>query len=153
MKELTYKGELLFHKVSTNQSVLEKLKKELSDCKFKYTQLQTELATAENDGAKLRKLKESQSVNFGEIIDDLITIVFETTVVEEGGERVELESLQTFADLVEKITIAVEKGQSFKVDFTFMNVEDIEGGRLRVTSGQDKMKPLTGEKFEKSKIF
>ena len=109
---------------------MDKLKKELCDAKLRYTQLQTDLSTAENDGAKLRKLKESQSINFGEIVDDLITIVFETTTIEEGIERKDIESLQTFAGLVNKLSTAVERGQNFNVKFTFMNVEESERGIL-----------------------
>lgn len=139
--------------MSTNQTLIDKLKTELVDAKLKYSQLQTELSTAENDGAKLRKLKESQSINFGEIVDDLITIVFETTTIEDGTEKKELESLQTFGDLVDKIATAVDRGQSFNVSFTFMNVEETERGKFWVNSGQnDKLKPLTGDKFGSSKI-
>ncbi len=142
---------MLFHKVSTNASLLDKLRKDLVDAKVKYGQFQTELATAENEGVKLRKLKESESMNFGEIIEDLITIVFERSVYEDGVERKEVESLQTFAALVERISDAVDKGQNFKIDFTFMNVDDCEGGRLQASSGNEKPKPLKGDKFDKSK--
>lgn len=153
LRELLEKADILFHKVSTNASLLDKLRKDLVDAKIKYGQFQTELATAENEGIKLRKLKESESMNFGEIIEDLISIVFERSVYEDGTERKEIESLQTFAALVARISDAVDKGQNFKIDFTFMNVDDCEGGRLQASAGNEKPKPLKGDKFEKSNFW
>ena len=120
------------------------------EAKLKYGQFQTELATAENESAKQRKIKESESMNFGEIIEDLISIVFERDICEDGVDKQEVESLQTFASLVDKISDAVEKGQNFKIDFMFMNVDDCERGRLQASPGEDKPKILKGDKFDKS---
>lgn len=153
MKQLYQKAEVLHQKAYTNQMLLDKLKAELAEAKFKYTQLKTELSTAENDSIKLRKLKESESVNFGEIVDDLISIVFESSWNEEGQGKKEIESLQTFSGLVEKISGAVEKSHNFKIDFTFMNVEECDRGRLSLMVGQDQLQPLIGENFKKSKLL
>lgn len=146
------KADLLFQKISTNTSLLDKLRKDLVEAKLKYGQLQTELVTAENEGAKLRKLKESESMNFGEIIEDLISIVFERLIIDDGVEKKEVESLKTFSALVDKISEAVDKGQNFNVDFTFMNLDDCEGGKLLTKGNDDVLKPLKGEKFEKSRV-
>lgn len=152
LRDLIEKADILFHKISTNTSLLEKLRKDLVDAKIKYGQLQTELADAENEGDKLRKLKESESMNFGEIIEDLISIVFERTICEDGVDTKDVESLQNFGALVERISDAVEKGHNFKIEFTFMNVDDCEGGRLQASNGSEVLKPLKGDKFDKSSI-
>lgn len=153
MRDLIEKADILFHKISTNTSLLDKLRKDLVEAKIKYGQLQSELTNAENEGIKLRKLKESESMNFGEIIEDLISIVFERTITEDGVETKDVESLQTFAAMVERISDAVEKGHNFKIDFTFMNVDDCEGGRLQSNIATELLKPLKGEKFDKSRIY
>ena len=91
-------------------------------------------------------------MNFGEIIEDLISIVFERLIIDDGVEKKEVESLKTFSALVDKISEAVDKGQNFNVDFTFMNLDDCEGGKLLTKGNDDVLKPLKGEKFEKSRV-
>ena len=145
VRVLMEKADLLFQRLSTNTSLLDKLKKDLIEAKLKYTQAQSELVTAENDGAKLRKLKESESLNFGEIVADLVSAIFETK--SENGKVEEKEAIQTFSALLEKVETAVEKGHDFKIEFTFMS----DQGQTSTKKGGQvaKLKPLTGDKFEK----
>lgn len=145
VRNLMEKADLLFQRLSTNNSLLDKLKKDLIEAKLRYTQAQSELVTAENDGAKLRKLKESESLNFGEIVSDLVSAIFETR--SENGKVEEKEAIQTFSSLLEKVESAVEKGHDFKIEFTFMS----DQGQSSAKKGGQvaKLKPLTGDKFEK----
>jgi Rab-GTPase-TBC domain len=145
VRALMEKADLLFQRLSTNTSLLDKLKKDLIEAKLKYTQAQSELVTAENDGAKLRKLKESESLNFGEIVADLVSAIFETR--SENGKVEEKEAIQTFSGLLEKVESAVEKGHDFKIEFTFMS--DQGQSNTKIGGQALKLKPLTGEKFEK----
>ena len=141
----------LFYRISTNSSLLDKLRKDLIEAKYRYGMCQTDLANAENDSIKLKKTKDSQSLNFGEIVSDLVSIVFEE--YKDSGEQNEVEALQTFAGLLTKINSAVESGSNFKIEFTFMNSEDTATRAVVRNSGdREKLIPLTGDKFDKSSI-
>jgi len=150
LKNLLNQADVLFQRLSANSSLLDKLRAELIEAKFKYGQYQTELASAEHEAAKLKKLKESQSASFGEIVQELVSIVF----IKGEGEGAEVEALQGFQELVEKCQAAIEKGDTWRVEFTFMS-EDESGGVVKKKGKGDEgaLKPLTGEKFEKSKWF
>lgn len=81
-------------------------------------------------------------------MQDLISVVFEQGLGP-SLEDSEIEALQSFASLVDKINEAVEQGKSFNIEFTFMNQEGSGGmGEKR----DQRLKPLAGEKFEKSRL-
>jgi len=151
LRLLLEEADNLFYRISTNSSLLDKLRKDLIEAKYRYGMCQTDLANAENESIKLKKTKDSQSLNFGEIVSDLVSIVFEEH--RDLGDQNEVEALQTFAGLLSKINSAVENGSNFKIEFTFMNSEDTATRAVVRSSGdREKLLPLTGDKFDKSSL-
>lgn len=55
---------------------MKKLKKDLIDEKYKYGLYQAQLNDIDNEKIRLRKLKENQQINFGDLVEDLVSIIF-----------------------------------------------------------------------------
>ena len=158
LRTLLEDADILYHRICTNNTLLDKLRKDLVESKYKYSMYQTDLANAENESVRLKKMKDSQSLNFGEIVNDLVSIVFEEPISNKETGEVEgtdLEALQTFSGLLEKINSAIEKNNGFKIEFTFMDSDDSATRAVvkKKEGSTEKLLALTGDKFKPGGIL
>ena len=81
-----------------------------------------------NESLKLKKQVEISEVNFGSIIPNLVYVIFEKH--SKDSPEPEIKTLQTFQELRQSITEAVEDGSNVKLEVHFVEEQTKKKGKI-----------------------